>query len=79
MIWYWMLLAVGSLLNIMFSFLPRVTELPWGVETWLVNGVHMFNAFKDIFPPLGVLFTAFLAYLSFRVTLLTLRLLRIIR
>lgn len=79
MIWYYLLIFFGNMLNLMFSFLPRVDELPFGMDGYLEQAVSTFKAFAEIFPPFEVVLQAFLFYLSFKIMMLTLRLLRIIR
>jgi len=79
MIWYYIILFVTSVLTAAFSWLPVVEVLPWGLDNILSDSVGYFKSFMVIFPPVATIFTAFMLYFAFRVTLLTLRLLRIIR
>jgi len=79
MIWYYLFTFFGNFLNAMFSFLPTVELLPLGMDTALTTAVGYFTEFKNLFPPLSTVFTAFMWYFSFRLILLTLRLFRIIR
>lgn len=78
MIWYYLMSFFGNMLNLMFSWLPRVEELPLGIDGYLSTAVSSFKAFSEVFPPLQVIYTAFMWYLGFRITILTLKLLRII-
>jgi len=78
MFWYYIITFFGNILNFMFSFLPRVETLPLGMDSALTTAMGYFNAFKDLIPYLGLLFTTFMWYLAFRIVLLTLKLLRII-
>jgi len=79
MIWFYLLTFFGNLVNTVFSFLPRITELPLGMDSALSTAVGYFRTTMEIIPYLSTVFTAFLWYLSFRIVLLTLRLMRIIR
>lgn len=79
MIWYYVLLFFGSVLTAVFSFLPTVSTLPLGMDAALTAMIGYLNTIKVLVPWLAVIFTALMWYLGFRVTLLTLRLLRIIR
>lgn len=79
MIWYYLLMFFGSVLTAAFSFLPVVETLPFGIDEAMLNMVGYFNAAKAIIPWLPTLFAAFMFYVGFRITLMTLHLLRIIR
>lgn len=79
MIWFYVVTFFGNLMNWAFSWLPQVTVLPLGMDTALSTATGYFRSFMAVFPPLTVVFTAFIWYLSFRIMLLTLKLLRIIR
>jgi len=79
MIWYYLLLFFGSVLTAAFSWLPVVETLPLGMDDALTAMMGYFNEIKVLIPWLAIVFTAFMWYLGFRVTLLTLRLLRVIR
>lgn len=79
MIWYYIILFITSILTAAFSWLPAVEELPLGMDDALTTAIGYFYAIMDLLPWLAVVFTAFMWYLGFRITLLTLRLLRVIR
>lgn len=79
MIWYLLALFVTKLSEIAFGWLPRVEELPLGMDDYLSSAITSFKAFAEIFPPLEVVFTAFLWYLGFKMTLFTLRALHVFR
>jgi len=79
MIWYYLFTFFGNFLTAMFSFLPRVDELPLGMDSALSQAVGGFKAFMEIFPPLEVIFTAFMWYLGFRIVILTLKIFRILK
>jgi len=79
MIWYYLLLFIGSVLSFMTSWLPVVETLPFNMDEYFSTAVGSFKSFMEIFPPLQVIWSAFLIYVGFRVILLTMRLLRIIR
>jgi len=77
MIWYYILTFFGNMINATLSFLPEVTELPFGMDEILVNAVGYFRQFMSYFPPLQVMFTAFMIYISFRLLLVVLRLFKL--
>jgi len=77
MIWYYMILFITNVFNAVFSFLPKVTELPFGADAFLLTAVGYFNFVAYLVPPLGVVMQVFLAYTGFRLTLVILSLFRI--
>lgn len=81
MIWQYILSFISRMVQAVFDALniPIVDQLPLGMDGYLSTAVQSFKAFAEIMPILGVVFNAFMFYLGFRVTLLTLRLLRVIR
>jgi len=78
MFWYYMLKFFGGLLTAVFSFLPVVEELPFGLDNTFSTGMGYYESIALFFPPFSVILTAFLAYLSFKTTLIILRLFKII-
>jgi len=79
MIWYYVLMFFGSVLTAVFSFLPVVDTLPLGMDEALSDMIGYLNAVKDLVPWIGFMFSVAMWYLSFKLTLLTLRLMRVIR
>jgi len=79
MIWYYLILFVTSVLTAVFSFLPKVEELPFGADAFLVSMVGYYNSAAEIIPWLSIIMSAFLFYLGFRVSLVILSLLKIYR
>lgn len=55
------------------SWLPTVEELPWGLDDLWQTSVASFKAFIEVFPPLQIVFSAFLIYLGFRLTLILIK------
>lgn len=51
------------------SLLPAVTELPFGLDALLTSGINNFMYVKDLIPPLGTLFNAFLWVVGFKIGL----------
>jgi len=56
-----------------FLHLSIISELPWGIDSVLVSAVGGYKALAVFFPPLTVILTAFILYLSFRVILMVLK------
>ena len=79
MIWYYILYAILNFLNFAISALPRVEVLPLGMDEALTTAVTYFKSFMEIFPPFQIIYTAFMFYMGFRITLLVLKLFRVIR
>jgi len=63
-----------SAVNVIFSWLPEVNELPWGIDSVLVDAVSQFKAVAVYIPPLTVVLGAFMTYVSFRLTLIVVKL-----
>lgn len=53
--------------------LPIITELPWGIDSVLVNGLGGYRAMAVFFPPLTVVMTAFIIYLGFRIVVMVIK------
>lgn len=79
MIFFYLAKWVVALFTALTAWLPTVDTLPFGVEDYLAMGVGYFRALADFFPPLYTLLTVFVVYFGFKVTLMSLRLVRIIR
>jgi len=73
MIFSFILLAVTSFLSFVFAMFPTVTELPWGVDNFVVSGVGYYKALMHFFPPFSTVLNAFLIYIGFRLGILILR------
>lgn len=63
-----------SAVNVIFSWLPEVTELPWGIDAILLSGVSQVKAVAVYIPPLTTVLGAFMIYVGFRLTLIVLKL-----
>jgi len=73
MITYFVLSALLMLLSTILWIAPTVTELPFGTDTYIVQGVGGVKHLFEFFPPLETLYHAFLIYLLFRVSMLILK------
>lgn len=73
MIIFWLITFVISIISFIFYPFPTITEIPWGVDSFLVNGVGYFKALMEFFPPLSTVFSAFMIYIGFRVSIIVLR------
>ncbi len=81
MIWYYLILFVGSLLTAVLSafHLPLITQLPFGMDDALVSAVGYFNFMREKLPFMNVIFTVFLVYMGFKVTLFILKQFRVLK
>lgn len=79
MITFYAFYSLFALLAVMFSILPQVSTLPFGLDDTMVQVVGYFNAISSLVPWLGVMFTAMLFYLNFRVVLMVAKVLRLFR
>jgi len=66
MIISFIILGIITFLTTIFSFVPSITELPFGVDAFLVTAMGYFNRIVDVFPPLHTLLVATLIYLSYQ-------------
>ena len=77
MIWYYIILFVTSLLSIVFSWLPQVTELPTildvDLDYYLTLAVSSFNSFVGAYWPLYSVFQGVLVYLGYLTIKMVLR------
>ena len=77
MIWYYLILFITSLLNAVFSFLPKIEALPTilgvNVDQLLVLGVGYFLTFADSFWMIGDVFTAALIIYGYKALMMVLR------
>jgi len=60
--------------NIITSWLPTVTELPFGLDTTLATAVSYFHGITETVPYLQVVWTCFLYVLGFEILMLVLKL-----
>lgn len=74
MIWYYLLVGIGTILSFLFSWLPNVEELPLGMDTAILTATTYFRSFMEIFPPFQVVLTAFLWYIAFKFSMIILNL-----
>jgi len=65
-------------LNLTLGSLPHISTFPF-VDSYLVTGMSYFRFMVVLVPPLGIMFAGFMWIMSFKIGVLTLRLLRIIR
>jgi len=64
---------VLAVLNAIFSWLPPVIELPFGVDSILVTAVRYFHGAMTTVPYLQVVWTCFLWALAFELLMLVLK------
>jgi len=57
----------------MVSWLPTATILPWGLDDLWITSIGYFKGFMLVFPPLTIVFDAFMIYLGFRLLLIVLK------
>jgi hypothetical protein len=79
MIWILFIDAFVWALNLLFSWLPKVTSLPYGIDTAISQASSVYNSFIVDFWLLSLPWTLTLWYLGILFTLMILRLVRIIR
>jgi len=72
------MLLLGTL-NGLTWFLPVVTELPFGADAILSQGMGYLYFIMGIFPPLQILYTGFLWVLTFKIAMLFIRFIPVLR
>lgn len=73
MITYLFLTIIISLIGVIFTPLSSVTELPWGLDDIISQGVGGYKLLATAFPPFDTMLTIFLIYASFRLGMLFLK------
>ena len=73
MIWYSITNALVSGLNVLFAWLPHVTELPWGADAVLTTAFGYWYSFLNVFWPLQIVWTMVLVYYGVRLAMLVTR------
>jgi len=71
--------AIIIFFSAMTAWLPHVTQLPFGVDSYLVQAMGYFFYIADVIPTLGILYTGFLVVLDYKVVMLFLKLIRVVR
>lgn len=62
-----------SLITLLFSWLPDVTILPFGIDTALSYAVQLFHGAMSTLPYLEIVWTCFLYLLGFEILLVILK------
>lgn len=62
--------ALIWIIDAVLSFLPKITELPFGLDAILVQAVGTIQAIIAMFPPLQIVWICVLAAISLRLALL---------
>lgn len=62
--------SIGDSLTVYF---PVITELPWGIDSILLNAVLGYKKLSTYFTPLNTMLVAFVIYLGFKFSLIILR------
>jgi len=73
MIIYLLLTLLTYIVSIVFAVFPTVTELPWGVDSTLVDGVASYKLIMGVIPPLGLMLDLTIIYITFRLSIIVLR------
>jgi len=80
MIWSVLIDGIVWVLNVLFSWVPKVTALPMNIDDALLSAVMAWNTFiHTYFWPLEIMWTSVLLYIEVLFAIWVLRLLRIIR
>ena len=79
MIWYYLILFVGSLLSAVLGafHVPLVTTLPFGMDGALTSAMGYFYFIEQNVPSLAVIFNCAMVYISFKGLIFALKQFRI--
>lgn len=75
MIWYYIIQFFNNFFGTALSALgvPRIEKLPLGMDDALITGFGYFYSFMALYPPIQIIFTATMWYLGFKIILLILK------
>lgn len=59
--------------NTLVSWLPTADTLPWGLDDIWTDAIAYFKGFTELFPPMEIVFQAFMIYLGFRLLLIVVK------
>lgn len=81
MIWYYLLTFIDKFFSSVFRVLgvPQIETLPLGMDEALTTAFGYFNEFMSLYPPIAIIFKAVMFYLGFKVILLILKNIPIVR
>lgn len=74
MIFNFILQFFVTFINAVFSILPQITELPFGLDSILTTAVQIFNGAMTTIPYLQIVWTCFLWLMGFEIFLYTMKL-----
>lgn len=66
------------MIGLITQWFPVVTELPFGIDTYLVTGFSNFLYVASQIPPLGLMYSAFLWVLAWKIGLAFFRMIPIV-
>jgi len=70
---------IVSFFNVLSAVLPNVSVLPFGIDPILVQGAGYLHYIMDIFPPLQAIFNGLLWIIGFKLTMMFIRIIPVIR
>ena len=74
--------VITIVLKFLGQFLPGYgtvpLQLPWGTDAWISQGITGYEILAQSFPPMGVVMTAFLIYIGFKIAVQLLKMIPII-
>jgi len=73
MILFLLIQALVYLVSLFFAPFPVVEALPFGVDSFLSDGVSYVKYLSEFFPPLSTVITATLFYIGFKLAMIVLK------
>lgn len=74
MIYFYFVNFFTGLLTDVFSWVPKVTQLPFGIDSFLISAVGYVNSFLTVFWIFQPIWNCFLFYVFFRSIAIAMRL-----
>lgn len=73
MIFFFIIQALIYIVSLFFAPFPTVEELPWGIDSFVSQGVSGFRYLMEFYPPFSTVLSAFILYLAYKLSILVLR------
>jgi hypothetical protein len=68
-----LLTIIIAVFQVFFNFMPVVTELPYGIDAILVEGMGYLSFLMEVFPPLSTMLTGFIVVLGFKLGMMVVK------
>lgn len=69
---------ITAIPTVIFSLFPKVTALPFGIDSILVQGSGYIHFLVGVIPPLGIMLNGLLYIIGFKILMMFIRIIPII-